>query len=87
MMMIQDSVDFVKVSDFLFFSHVSTQNLDTAEMTKKALFCMLRGPYEFREWKLSLTHILPALLNLGLQENSVLTNEKPSSPESDQLEA
>ena len=36
---------------------------------------MLRGPYEFREWKLSLTHILPALLNLGLQENSVLTND------------
>ena len=73
--MVQDSVDFVKICDFLFFSHVSTQNLNTAEMTKKALFCMLRGPFEFREWKLSLKHILPALLNLGLQENSVKTND------------
>ena len=73
--LVQDNLDYIKICDFLFFSHVSTQNLETAEMTKRALFTMLRGPYDFWGWKFGLKHILPALLNLGLEESSVLNDE------------
>ena len=69
--LIQAPSDITKACDFLFFSHVSTKSLNTAEITKKALFSGLKVAFKVH-WRLGLRHIVPALLNLGMLELTVL---------------
>ena len=65
--LITEKKDFASICDFLFFIHVSTTSKDTASISKKALFSLIKN-YDY-PWKFGLRHILPALLNLGMEES------------------
>jgi hypothetical protein len=51
--------------------HVSTRSGMTASVCKKALFSLLRN-YGYDGWNLGLRHIMPTLLNLGMEETAIL---------------
>jgi len=68
--LIESNQDFIAICDFLFFSHVSTKCSDTAAITKKALFSLLKN-YAY-EYCFGLRHIIPALLNLGMEESTLI---------------
>ena len=40
--MIKTEDDFTRIADYLFFMHVSTRSYETAAITKKALFSLLK---------------------------------------------
>ena len=71
--MIKDEKDFERIADFLFFQHASTRSYETAAITKKALFSLLKN-YSYT-WKLKLKHLVPTLLNLGMEASTILEQE------------
>ena len=68
--LITEKNDFASICDFLFSIHVSTTSKDTASISKKALFALIKN-YDYT-WKFGLRHILPALLNLGIEESTIM---------------
>lgn len=70
--LIRNEDDFVKICDFLFFTHVSTRSELTAATSKKSLFSLLKN-YAFTGWKLGLRHIVPTMLNLGMEESAIMS--------------
>ena len=71
--MIKTEDDFTRIADYLFFMHVSTRSYETAAITKKALFSLLKN-YAYT-WKLGLRHLVPTLLNLGMEVSTILVQE------------
>lgn len=71
--MIKNEKDFVAIADYLYFMHVSTKSYETAAITKKALFALLKN-YGY-SWKFGLRHLVPTLLNLGMEESTILVQD------------
>ena len=71
--MIKNEKDFVAIADYLYFMHVSTKSYETAAITKKALFSLLKN-YGY-SWKFGLRHVVPTLLNLGMEESTILVQD------------
>ncbi len=69
--LIRDKDDYCKICDYLFFAIVSTKSFNIAALFKQALMSLLKN-YGYESWMLGIRHVLPSLLNLGMEVSVLL---------------